>query len=310
MEIFYSSVIIAAAVFVIIICIFSPVIEKNQKKQDRLEDIRRAGIKEKKKQGSSIGEFIGNTVKKAEERKTQRRIHQAENVYGGAGNAKAIKTLRDADFRMSYKTFMLIRLGIGAGFSSCLLLVILKTGMEYGPGMKIILALCAFGIGMIIPDFYIRRQANRRKLELVNSMPDTMDLLAISTTAGLGFDAAVMRIADYDNSPCIQELKLVMGDVQHGISKREAYLAMKERCGVREMTAFINAMLQAEELGVPISDVLMEQSATLRENRQLKAEEKVNKAPIKITIPLVLCIFPAMFIVLLGPAIMSLSEIL
>ena len=141
-------------------------------------------------------------------------------------------------------------------------------------------------------------------------MPDSMDLLVISTAAGLGFDASVMRISEHDNSPIIQELKIVMSDVQHGIAKRDAYMAMVDRCDVSEVTAFVNAILQADELGVPIADVLREQARTLRENRKLRAEEKANKAPVKMAIPLVLCIFPSIFIILLGPAILKIKEVL
>ena len=141
-------------------------------------------------------------------------------------------------------------------------------------------------------------------------MPDTMDLLAISTTAGTGFDASIMKISEHDNSSFIQELRIVLNDIQHGISKKEAYKALVDRCETSEITSFASAVIQADELGIPISEVLKEQADTLRENRRIRAEEKANKAPVKMVLPLVLCIFPSIFIILLGPALMSIYDVL
>lgn len=304
MEAIYSAIIISAAVFILVICLFSPVIEKGQATSDRLEELKPA---------ANAGQVLGNRARKLtraiRESNTVRGMRVQESDRNNSRDFKTIRQLADANLNLSVGTYGAIRfcLGISLGVGMWFLLGS-RPGLE--GNMRLLAALGGMCLGMLIPSFIVRKKGKKRKLALLNSMPDAMDLLVISTGAGLGFDASVLRIAEYDNSPCIQELKMVMNDVQHGIPKREAYSAMAARCSVQEVTAFVNAILQSEEMGVPVSDVLKDQAETLRTNRRLRAEEKANKAPVKMTVPLVMCIFPAIFAVLLGPAITELYEVL
>jgi len=304
MDILYSALLVATAAFLIAVCASAPAMKKKQDALDRLSgsDMSRNTVR------SSILSKYASVEETLRSSRTKRSIRQQSKDSGNKRDLKTIMRLRDANLNISVGTYGAVRIAAGLLTGSAAGLAGRRAGLESSANLPLVLlGIC---LGMYVPGFLLRRRGRKRKKALVNSMPDAMDLLVISTTAGLGFDASVMRIGEYDNSPLIQELKIVMSDVQHGVSKKEAYLSMAERCGVQEVTAFINAVLQSDELGVPIADVLNEQADTLRNNRRIAAEESANKAPVKMAVPLVLCIFPAIFTVLLGPAMLSLFEIL
>ena len=306
METVYSAIIIAASVFVLILCICVPTMRMSQEKETRLEGIRNSGAAGTPKLNRRR-ERLERIVRDIRERDSVRAVVRRNTAESQGKDTALIRALAAANIDVSEKVFGLIRIAAGLVLGACLFLLTarfeaLKLVQRLAAGMLGLM------LGMTLPKLLVKRKAKKRKTVLLNSMPDSMDLLAISTSAGLGFDAAVMRIAEDDNSPCIQELKIVMSDVQHGVSKKTAYLAMERRCDIKEMTAFVNAVLQADELGVSLSDVLREQAGLLRENRRIRAEEAANKAPVKMTIPLVTCIFPAIFIVLLGPAVITIME--
>lgn len=300
----YAAVLISVAVFLIILCLASPLMQKAQAKATRLSSIKEnISKKQKAKRRLEIQEI----AKKLKERQNRREVYKfAPNNLNS--RPKVARMLANAGWEITENTFAVIRIGSGAALAAAAFLV---SGLftEITADTKLTVIISALITGLLAPLYILKGVAGRRKTRLLNSMPTTMDLLSISTSAGLGFDAAIMKIAEHDNAPCIQELKLTLSDVQHGISKKEAYSAMAERCEIHEMKAFVNAILQADELGVSISAVLKDQAEMLREERRLRAEEKANKAPVKITIPLVLCIFPAIFAVLLAPAVVSIIDV-
>ena len=134
-------------------------------------------------------------------------------------------------------------------------------------------------------------------------IPDTLDLLTISVRAGLGFDAALGRVVDKLKGPLSDEFRRALAEVRVGKARRDALRDIVPRTEVTPLTNFIGAIIQAEQLGVSISKVLQVQSEQLRIERRQRAEEQAAKAPIKMLFPLVGCIFPSLFIVILGPAI-------
>lgn len=168
--------------------------------------------------------------------------------------------------------------------------------------------LCSgFFAGLSVPLFAASRRKRKRKDALLNSMPDAMDLLSAATASGMGFDASVRCISEHDSGPFIQELMIVLSDISHGAARREAFCSMAKRCCLDEVNAFVYSVMRASDTGISVSDVLSQQAVQLREERLFKAEDEANRVPVKMMIPLVTCIFPSIFIILLGPAVQSIA---
>jgi tight adherence protein C len=158
-------------------------------------------------------------------------------------------------------------------------------------------------LGYTIPEFWLGSQVRKRQHLILLQIPDALDLLTISVRAGLGFDAALGKVVEKLNGPLTDEFRRALAEVRVGKARREALRDIIPRTEVPPLTNFIGAIIQAEQLGVSISKVLQVQSEQLRIERRQRAEEQAAKAPIKMLFPLVGCIFPSLFIVILGPAI-------
>src|ERR671914_111550 len=140
-------------------------------------------------------------------------------------------------------------------------------------------------------------------------LPDALDLLAVSVEAGLGFDGAVAKLTDHLEGPLADEFELTLNEMRIGTSRQDALKRMAERVPAPELVSFVRALVQADQLGISLGRILRVQAADTRNRRQAAAEEKAMKAPIKMLFPTVLFIFPAMFLVILGPAMMHLSRV-
>ena len=179
-------------------------------------------------------------------------------------------------------------------------------------GMPIIMTLAfgVFGLGMGYtgPEFWLGRRVKARQKAIVRMIPDSLDLLTISVRAGLGFDAALAKVVEKVKGPLSDEFRRALAEVRVGRTRREALRDIVPRTEVPPLTNFIGAIIQAEQLGVSISKVLQVQSEQLRIERRQRAEEMAAKAPIKMLFPLVGCIFPSLFIVILGPAIILIVQ--
>jgi tight adherence protein C len=167
----------------------------------------------------------------------------------------------------------------------------------------LIVGLIGLGIGYIFPEFWLSGRVKKRQKAIIMQIPDALDLLTISVRAGLGFDAALAKVVEKMKGPLIDEFTRALAEVRVGKARREALRDMVPRTEVPPLTNFIGAIIQAEQLGVSISKVLQVQSEQLRIERRQRAEEQAAKAPIKMLFPLVGCIFPSLFVVILGPAI-------
>ena len=163
-------------------------------------------------------------------------------------------------------------------------------------------------IGFLAPEFWLSRRIKSRRAAVLLAVPDVLDLLTISVRAGLAFDAALAKVVEKSKGPLPDEFRRVLAEVRVGKPRREALREMSARCEVPALGNFIAAIIQAEQLGVPISKVLVVQSEQLRVERRQRAEEMAAKAPIKMMFPLVGCIFPSLFIVILGPAIILIIQ--
>jgi tight adherence protein C len=185
---------------------------------------------------------------------------------------------------------------------TAILLFILFTFLSGFP-LSLVLGIAGIAIGYILPEFWLSGRVRKRQKAILLAIPDALDLLTISVRAGLGFDAALGKVVEKMEGPLTEEFRRALAEVRVGKARRDALRDIIPRTEVPALTNFIGAIIQAEQLGVSISKVLQVQSEQLRIERRQRAEEQAAKAPIKMLFPLVGCIFPSLFIVILGPAI-------
>jgi len=160
-------------------------------------------------------------------------------------------------------------------------------------------------VGFVGPEFWLGRKVRARAEALVLQLPDALDLLTISVEAGLGFDAALAKVVEKMQGPLVDEFRQALAEVRMGRARRDALRDVATRADAQPISNFIGAIVQAEQLGVPIAKVLQIQSQQLRIMRRQRAEEAAAKAPVKMLFPMVGCIFPTIFIVILGPAVIT-----
>jgi tight adherence protein C len=163
-------------------------------------------------------------------------------------------------------------------------------------------------IGYLLPLFWLRGRIKKRQKAILKALPDAIDLMTISVEAGLAFDGAMQRVADKWDNELSQEFARAIQEMRVGKSKRDALREMVARTAVPDLSTFVASVIQADQLGVSIAKVLRVQSEQMRVRRRQRAEEQAHKAPILIMIPLVFLIFPATYIVILGPAVPKIME--
>jgi tight adherence protein C len=171
--------------------------------------------------------------------------------------------------------------------------------------VALLFALVGAAVGYIAPEFWLGRKIRARSFGMVLQLPDALDLLTISVEAGLGFDAALAKVVEKMEGPLVDEFRQALAEVRMGRPRREALRDVANRADAQPVSNFVGAIVQAEQLGVPIAKVLQIQSNQLRIERRQRAEEAAAKAPVKMLFPMVGCIFPTIFIVILGPAVVT-----
>ena len=162
--------------------------------------------------------------------------------------------------------------------------------------------------GYLLPDLLLSNAATNRQKRIRLELPDTLDQMTIGVEAGLGFEAAMARAGRSGDGPLAEELVRTLQEVQAGMSRADAMRGLAERNDVAELRQFVLAVRQAETYGIPIAQVLRAQAAELRVKRRQRAEEQAMKLPVKVIFPLVLCILPAIFVVVLGPAAIRVAD--
>ena len=177
-----------------------------------------------------------------------------------------------------------------------------------GTGIRVVLAIGGLVIGFFGPNLYLYQKIHDRSAELLRALPDAIDLLTISVESGLGFDAAVQQVARNTEGPLADEFSRVLREMQIGQGRADALRALGERTNVADVRSFVGAMVQADSFGIPVAQVLRVQSTEMRVKRRQRAEEKAQQVPVKITIPLIFCILPTLFIAVMGPAILSIMD--
>jgi len=205
-----------------------------------------------------------------------------------------------------------------SGFLTATLISTLATGAlalttvsiaasKVGPMQLAVVALAA-AVGFFLPQLWLRQRVGARQAHIIKTLPDSFDLIATCVEAGLGLDAALERVAGRVEGPFAEELSRTLQEVALGKMRRDALWELGNRTGVQDLISFVNAVIQAEQMGSSIGNVLRVQSEQLRVRRRQRAQEQAHKAPVKMIFPLVLCIFPTLFLVILGPAVITIME--
>lgn len=203
---------------------------------------------------------------------------------------------------LTVNEFVVIKNVLAVGLAILGAFIVLAAGDEI---LRVILfGLLGFVAGLILPDQYLKIRGNSRQADIQRSLPDILDLLTVSVEAGLGFDSALSKVVEKTRGVMSDEFMRVLQEIKMGKPRRDALRDLGVRLGNDDLQTFIGAIIQADQLGVSIGNVLRLQSEQMRIKRQQRAEEKAMKAPIKMLIPLVVFIFPTLFVVLLGPAVL------
>jgi tight adherence protein C len=196
--------------------------------------------------------------------------------------------------------------GIGALGGLGLLMGIAASGTLALKTLGIAMVLGCFGA--VLPYMWLSSRIRRRQTEIIRSLPDSFDMITTCVEAGLGLDAALTRVSEKVKGAFSEDLSITLREIGMGRNRSEALHELAETTGVADLTMFVNAIIQAEQMGTSIGQVLRVQSEQMRIRRRQRAEEIANQAPVKMIFPLVLCILPTLFIVIMGPAAIQLYE--
>lgn len=232
-------------------------------------------------------------------------------------NTRLASSLKLAGISMKTGEYNALRLIIAIGMSLFFFLLGLMAQMPafilnfFGGGatarilMPFLFGISGLVLGLVFMRYMMVSKTRVRKQAIQKQLPEVLDLLSVSVEAGLGFDAALQRISDRAAGPLISELNATYREITLGRPRTEALRNFEQRCGLEEIKSFVAAIIQAEQLGISLKNVLKSQAQQMRLLKRQKVEEKAMKAPVKIMIPLVFFVFPVLLIILMGPAVIS-----
>jgi tight adherence protein C len=174
--------------------------------------------------------------------------------------------------------------------------------------VHLVIVVGATAVGWLGPNLYLYQKVYDRSKQMQRDLPDAIDLMTISVESGLAFDAAVQQVARNTDGPLADEFSRVLREMQIGQGRAQALRALADRTEVDDVRSFVTAMVQADSFGIPIANVLRIQSSEIRMKRRQRAEEQAQKVPVKITVPLIFCILPCLFIAVMGPAVIHIMD--
>lgn len=223
-----------------------------------------------------------------------------------AGNEKMERQLRMAGMYIGASGFFVVRFLVALGLFLLTAMLLRMTVLEVY--LKLLLMLASLMLGLLVPVYYMRFRIRSRQRSIKNQLPDMIDILTVSIDAGLGFDLALRRALDKFTGALKEEMTVAAMEIQMGKPRRVALSELGERNDVPELRTLASAVVQSEQMGTPIKQVLKTQAAQLRLARKQYAQEKGMKASVKMLLPMVAFIFPVIFIILLGPTIIRVID--
>ncbi len=205
--------------------------------------------------------------------------------------------------------WLLFKIAFGFILPIVLFVFIFYNGIYLNHSTVIIMVLLAVML-FCLPELYLMQLARKRKKEIEKTLPDVLDLLTVSVEAGLSFDSAVNKLSEKMSGVISEEFGRALHEIRIGKKRKEALISISKRCNVSDLSIFISSLIQADELGIGIAKILKVQSEQMREKRRQRAQEQAMKAPVKILFPLVFFIFPTIFVIILGPAIIKFTQLM
>lgn len=299
----------SVTIFLLIVIVFYGIGQRKDWKKRRISGIRNTGESFGKKQDANekknIRERFRQYLKSSKKKKIGKNKKKREKTNKKTSAIEGMLEMTGTE--LTAEQFSMIKIVLSAILMIIAVIIckILNLGMVH-----LVLAMAIVGlVAIILPGRWLKMKAAKRKEKLRQQLPDVMDLLIVSVEAGLGFDAALLRLYEKNKSELMTEMIQATRDIQRGMSKKEAYESLAKRCDLKELTTFLTALVQADQLGISIKSVLKIQAENLRKERRQRAEEKALKAPVTMLVPMVLFIFPVIFIVLLGPAVLNIIDV-
>lgn len=242
-------------------------------------------------------------------------VHQPDRVRVGAARhlvpaalvTRLERNLALAALTGTWSVAKLVRAKVILAGAAILLGLLFVVGQP--SPFRVILALAVVTVAYFGPDLVVWGRAQERQEAIRAELADTLDQITISIEAGLGLETAIIRAGEHGTGPLAQELMRTIQDMRVGLSRKEAYTALADRTSVTDLKRFARAIMQADAYGVSVSNVVRTQSKDLRAKRRQRAEEKAMKVPVQVLFPLMLCILPVLFVVVLGPAVINLVSV-
>lgn len=300
----FMTIVVSLLVFAIVVILLAPFGERLDLKQKRLEQINKVAeeIVDEELSRPFTERFLLPMFYAV--------IRSVSKLYPKSDKkdkaSKLEKELKLAGIKMTVREFSAFRI---IAMFSCIGLSFIPMLFKQIP-VEVRLLVLLFGtvLSVLIPRYYLQGAIKKRQEGIRVQMPDILDLLSVSVEAGLGFDAALVRVSEKAEGPLVEELTTVFREMQMGRPRRDSLKDLGERSSVEELKTFASSLVQADQLGISIRNVLSAQSDQLRLTRKQRAEEKAMKAPVKMMLPLVIFIFPVIFIILLGPSLIEIMN--
>ena len=294
--------------FILLVAILAPFGKKKDHKNERISRIKKDSSytnADGMMNQSFYARMIEPTVKKVndfiESKTPKSKNGDNENKY-----AQLEKKLRLAgmfidasEFNFKKMIFMIAMI-----VATLILVGVLKLKAEF----SLLIILVSLALTVLAPTYYLKSRVSNHQLGIKRQLPDVMDMLSVCIEAGLSFDAALLKVSEKMSGPFIDELLIVHREIQMGRTRRDALKTLSDSTSVEELRTFLSALIQAEQLGIPINNIMQTQSEQLRLTRKMEAKEKGMKSTIKMLVPMLIFIFPVVFIIILGPTVLNIIE--
>ena len=238
----------------------------------------------------------------------QRALAIGRRLSGGNSAERIRRKLDLAGNPRGWTVDRVVSAKVIAAAALALVALALTTVMGSAASLRILAVLVGLGVGFFGPDLYLYQKSYDRSQQIKRSLADAVDLLTISVESGLGFDAAVQQVARNTEGPLAEEFSRMLREMQIGQGRGDALRNMADRTDDADLRSFVSAMVQADVLGIPVAQVLRVQSKEMRVKRRQYAETKAQQVPVKITVPLIFCILPCLFMAVMGPAVITILD--